>query len=46
MKVKASWSAKKAGLLLLITALLLTSMAAVVKADDGNNVNYGDSKAT
>ena len=46
MKVKTSWSAKKAGLLLLITALLLTSMAAVVKADDGNNVNYGDSKAT
>ena len=43
MKVKASWSAKKAGLLLLITALLLTSMAAVVKADD---VKVGESKAS
>ena len=43
MKVKASWSAKKAGLLLLITALLLTSMAAAVKGED---VNTGESKAS
>ena len=34
MKIKATWSAKKAGLLLLITALLLTSMATVVRADE------------
>lgn len=43
MKVKASWSAKKAGLLLLITALLLTSMAAAVKSED---VKIGESKAS
>ena len=34
MKIRATWSAKKAGLLLLITALLLTSIATVVRADE------------